>query len=88
MVTRVAMCGGAGVSLSEAAVGSGAQAYVTADIKYHDFQGREDNLILADIGHYESEHYTKELFYEIIQKKNPKFAVVFASTEENQVKYL
>lgn len=88
MVSRVALCGGAGAFLTQKAMQSGAQVYVTADLKYHEFQGQEERIILADIGHYESEQYTKELFYEIIQKKSPKFAVAFASTEENQVKYL
>lgn len=88
MVSRVALCGGAGSFLIGKAMQSGAQVFVTGDLKYHDFQGQEERIILADIGHYESEHYTKEIFYEIIQKKSPKFAVAFASTEKNQVKYL
>ena len=57
-------------------------------MKYHDFQGNEDRIILADIGHYESEQYTKEIFCDIIKKKNPNFAVYFAQSEENQIKYL
>ena len=57
-------------------------------MKYHDFQGNEERIILADIGHYESEHYTKEIFYEIIRKKNPTFAVEFAQNEKNQINYL
>ena len=57
-------------------------------MKYHDFQGNEERIILVDIGHYEGEQYTKEIFYDIIQKKNPNFAVDFAQNEKNQVNYL
>ena len=62
--------------------------YITGDLKYHEFMGNEDSIILADIGHYESEHYTKEIFLDIIRQKIPNFAVAFASNEKNQVKYL
>lgn len=87
-VGRVALCGGAGASLIEAALHARADVYVTGDVKYHEFAAHENSLILADIGHYESEQYTKEIFLDVIQKKNPTFAVAFASKEENQVKYL
>lgn len=87
-VSRIAMCGGAGVEFMGLALSQGADVYITGDMKYHDFQGNEDRIILADIGHYESEHYTKEIFYDIIQKKNPTFAVDFARNEKNQVNYL
>ena len=87
-VSRIAMCGGAGVEFAGAAMAQGADLYITGDMKYHDFQGNEERIILADIGHYESEHYTKEIFYEIIRKKNPTFAVEFAQNEKNQINYL
>ena len=87
-VSRIAMCGGAGVEFAGAAMSQGADLYITGDMKYHDFQGNEDRIILADIGHYESEHYTKEIFYDIIKKKNPTFAVEFAQREKNQINYL
>ena len=87
-VTRVALCGGAGGFLLDKAVELGAQLYVTADMRYHDFLDNHQRIVVADIGHYESEHYTKEIFLEIIQKKNPTFAVAFAKNETNQVKYL
>ncbi len=87
-VSRVAMCGGAGAEFTGLALSQGADIYITGDMKYHDFQGNEERIILADIGHYESEHYTKEIFYDIIQKKNPTFAVDFARSEINQVNYL
>lgn len=87
-VSRVALCGGAGSFLVGSAIAAGADVLVTGDMKYHDFQGNEDRIILADIGHYESEQYTKEIFCDIIKKKNPNFAVYFAQSEENQIKYL
>ena len=87
-VSKIAMCGGAGAEFTGLAMSSGADVYITGDMKYHEFQGNEERIILVDIGHYESEHYTKEIFYDIIQKKNPNFAVDFARSEKNQVKYL
>ena len=88
MVSRVALCGGAGGFLLDKAVAAGAQLYVTADMRYHDFLDNSQRIVVADIGHYESEHYTKEIFLEIIQKKSPTFAVAFAKNETNQVNYL
>ena len=88
LVSRVALCGGAGGFLLDKAVAMGAQLYVTADMRYHDFLDNSQRIVVADIGHYESEHFTKEIFLEIIQKKNPTFAVDFAKNETNQVNYL
>ena len=88
IVSRVALCGGAGGFLLDKAVEQGAQLYVTADMRYHDFLDNKDRIVTADIGHYESEHFTKEIFLEIIQKKNPTFAVAFSASEENEVNYL
>ena len=88
MVSRVALCGGAGGFLLDKAVEQGAQLYVTADMRYHDFLDNCQRIVVADIGHYESEHFTKEIFLEIIQKKNPTFAVAFSKNETNQVNYL
>ena len=88
MVSRVALCGGAGGFLLDKVVQLGAQLYVTADMRYHDFLDNSQRIVVADIGHYESEHFTKEIFLEIIQKKNPTFAVAFAKNETNQVNYL
>ena len=87
-VSRIALCGGAGAFLVKKAVELNADLFITADMKYHDFFGLENRIIIADIGHYESEHFTKEIFYEIITKKNPTFAVDFAKNEKNQIKYL
>jgi len=88
VITRLALCGGAGGFLLDKAVQAGAQLYVSADMRYHDFLDNNQRILIADIGHYESEHYTKEIFLEIIQKKNPTFAVAFAKSETNQVNYL
>ena len=88
IVRRVALCGGAGAFLLDKAVSMGAELYVTADMRYHDFLDNAPRIVVADIGHYESEHFTKEIFLEIIQKKNPTFAVAFAKNETNQVNYL
>ena len=88
VISRVALCGGAGGFLLDKAVAMGAQLYVTADMRYHDFLDNCQRIVIADIGHYESEHFTKEIFLEIIQKKNPTFAVAFAKNETNQVNYL
>ena len=88
VVTRVALCGGAGSFLVSKAIDAGAQLFITADVKYHEFMGNEDRIVIADIGHYESEHFTKEIFLDIIQKKNPNFAVDFAQSEKNQLKHL
>ncbi len=87
-VSRIAMCGGAGSEFMGRAVAQGAHVYITGDMKYHEFQGQEERIILADIGHYESEQFTKEIFLDIIQKKNPNFAVTFATKEKNQINYL
>jgi len=87
-ISRVALCGGAGAFLIGKAMAAGAQAYISADMRYHDFLENADRLIVADIGHYESEHYTKEIFLELIQKKYPNFATAFAKRETNQINYL
>ena len=88
VVTRVALCGGAGSFLIDKAIAAGADIFLTGDMKYHDFQGHEHEIVLADIGHYESEQYTKEIFFDIIQKKSPTFAVAFAQQERNPINYI
>lgn len=87
-VRRVALCGGAGSFLVGKAIAKGADVYVTGDMKYHEFQGHEHQIILADIGHYESEQFTKEIFARIIRNLRPDFEVKYAKAEENQVKYI
>jgi dinuclear metal center YbgI/SA1388 family protein len=87
-VQRIALCGGAGSSLIGEAVKAGADVYITGDIKYHQFFESGDQLLLADIGHYESEQFTKELFYEIVTNKFSKFAIRLSDVQTNPVKYL
>ncbi|MCL2596710.1 MAG: Nif3-like dinuclear metal center hexameric protein [Paludibacter sp.] len=86
-IQRVAMCGGAGSFLINNAKNANSDIFITGDIKYHDFFLAENQLIIADIGHYESEQFTKEIFYEIIQKKFPNFAVRISQTKTNPINY-
>lgn len=87
-VRKIAFCGGSGGFLLEAAQAQGAELFFTGDISYHRFFDAEKNIILADIGHYESEQYTIELFYEIISEKFPTFAVYKMEQSTNPVQYL
>lgn len=87
-VKTVAVCGGAGSFLLPQARRAGAQVYVSADFKYHEFFDAEDQLIIADIGHYESEIYTRDLLGEYLTKKFPNFAISFSSTVTNPISYL
>jgi len=87
MVKKVALCGGAGSFLIGAAVASGADFYVTGDVKYHEFFDANGRLVIADIGHYESEQYTIELLFDIIREKFPNFAVQKSGVKTNPVNY-
>jgi dinuclear metal center YbgI/SA1388 family protein len=87
-VKTVALCGGAGASLIGHALASGADAYVTADIKYHNFFDADNKILLVDTGHFESEKFTTEILYDLIIKKFPKFAVRFSETNTNPINYL
>lgn len=87
-IKRVALCGGSGASLTNLAISKRADIYITADYKYHDFFNAAQKLILADIGHYESEQYTKDIFYELVTKKISKFAVQFSKVKTNPINYL
>ena len=86
-VKRVAVCGGAGSFLLKHAISAGADFFVTADFKYHEFFDAEGKLVIADIGHFESEQFTVQLLYDIIQKKFPNFAVRLTEINTNPVKY-
>ncbi len=87
-IKKVAVLGGSGSFAINAAKALGADAYVTSDLKYHDFFMAENKLLLADIGHYESEQYTKNLLVAYLTKKIPNFAIVLSNTNTNPVKYL
>ncbi len=84
----MAVCGGSGAFLTQAAIAQKADIYITGDYKYHDFFKADNKLIIADIGHYESEQYTKEIFYELVTKKIPNFAIQFSKIVTNPVNYL
>lgn len=86
-VKKVAVCGGAGSFLLKEAIGLGADAFVTADFKYHEFFDAEDKILVNDIGHFESEQFTQELLMEIIQKKFPNFAVRLTEVNTNPINY-
>ena len=87
-IKTVAVLGGSGSFAIQAAKAQGADAYITADLKYHDFFQAENDILLVDIGHFESEQFTKELLYHYIQNKFTNFATVLSKTTTNPIKYL
>ncbi len=87
-IKKVAFCGGAGSFLLGKAKSVGADLFITGDFKYHEFFDAEEALIIADIGHYESEQYTKELFYELLTGKFANFAVCLTKVNTNPINYL
>jgi dinuclear metal center YbgI/SA1388 family protein len=86
-VKKVALCGGAGSFLISAAASSGADFYLTADIKYHEFFDANGRMVIADIGHYESEQFTIDLLKEVLEQKFPTFAVLKTGVVTNPVRY-
>lgn len=86
-ISRVALCGGAGSSLLYDAIASGADVFVTADIKYHGYFEAENLILLVDIGHYESEKCSTEILYDLLTKKFPKFALRFSEINTNPINY-
>ncbi len=86
-VRRVAVCGGSGSFLIANALAAGVDAYVTADLKYHEFFDAEARMLLVDIGHYESEQFTIDLLQEILLQKFPTFAVLKTAVLTNPVRY-
>ncbi len=86
-VSRVALCGGSGADLVGDAIGSGAHIYITGDIKYHAFLDHGDQIILADIGHFESEAVILDHFYDIVTKKITTFAAAKADKISNPINY-
>lgn len=87
MIKRVALCGGAGSFLISKALATGADAYVTADMKYHEFFDANGKLLVTDIGHYESEQFTIDLLAEYLDQKFPTFAVLKTGVMTNPVNY-
>ncbi|WP_298143949.1 Nif3-like dinuclear metal center hexameric protein [Flavobacterium sp.] len=87
-IKRVAVLGGSGSSAIHAAKRAKADAYITADLKYHDFFSAENQLLLVDGGHYETEQFTKYKIADFLKEKLPNFAIILANTNTNPVNYL
>ena len=87
-IKKVAICGGAGSFLLQAAIRSNADVFITGDFKYHEFFDAEEDIIIADVGHYESEQYTKDLIADFLSEKFPKFAVHLSEVNTNPINYL
>ena len=86
-IKKVAVLGGSGSFCIDAAKSQGADALITADLKYHDFFRGEKDLLLVDAGHYETEHFTKRIIHEYLTKKIPNFAFTLSDINTNPVKY-
>jgi dinuclear metal center YbgI/SA1388 family protein len=86
-VGRVAVCGGSGSFLIPAALKRGADVFVTADIRYHDFFDTDASMMVCDIGHFESEQFTSDLIIERLRSEFPNFAVLKSETNTNPVRY-
>jgi len=87
-IEKVAVCGGSGSFLLQDAIKQQADVFVSSDFKYHEFFDAENRLVIADIGHYESEHFTKELFLEVLSEKYSNIALVLSETKTNPINYL
>lgn len=86
-IKKVAICGGSGSFLLRDAISAQADVFITADFKYHQFFDAESKLMIADIGHYESEKYTIPLLQALISEKIPNFALFLAETKTNPIQY-
>jgi dinuclear metal center YbgI/SA1388 family protein len=86
-IKRVAVCGGAGSFLIKRAIQQKADIYITGDVKYHEFFDADGRLVIADIGHYESEQFTVDLLHDLLVKKFPTFAVLKTRVNTNPVQY-
>jgi len=87
-IHKVAVLGGSGSYAIKNAIQSKADVFLTADLKYHQFYEAENQLLLADIGHFESERFTKNYIVDFLKKKIPNFAIIFSEENTNPVKYL
>ena len=87
-ISKVAICGGSGSFLLSEAISLGADIFITSDFKYHDFFNHEDEIIIADIGHYESEQFTKELIYNLLVNNFSKFAIRLSKINTNPINYI
>jgi hypothetical protein len=87
-VKRVALCGGSGASFADAAIAAGAQVYITGEARYHDLFNYDGRILMAVIGHYESEQYTIDILKDVIAKACPQVRVVKTTVNTNPVNYL
>jgi putative NIF3 family GTP cyclohydrolase 1 type 2 len=87
-VQKIVVCGGSGSFLLPDAILQKADVFVSSDFKYHQYFDAEEKIIIADIGHYESEQFTKDLLYDILNKNFPTFALHLSETKTNPVNYL
>ncbi|HKC69903.1 MAG TPA: Nif3-like dinuclear metal center hexameric protein [Bacteroidia bacterium] len=85
---KVAICGGSGSFLLKDAIAAKADVFITGDFKYHQFFDAENKIVITDIGHYETEQFTPEIFYEVISKKMPTFAAYLSNLNTNPINYL
>jgi putative NIF3 family GTP cyclohydrolase 1 type 2 len=86
-VRRVAICGGSGSFLLGNAISAGADVFVTADFKYHEFFDADGKIVIADIGHFESEQFTIELLTNVLQNKFKKICIFSTKKDTNPVNY-
>ena len=87
-IKKVAFCGGSGAFLINNAITSGADIFITGDVKYHQFFDAEGKIVIADIGHFESEQFTIDIFYEYLLKNLSKFAVLKSEINTNPINYI
>ena len=86
-IQKIAVCGGAGSFLTKDAIRAGADLFITADVKYHEFFDADGRLVLADIGHFESEQFTIDLLFDLLIEKFPNFAVLKSDVKTNPIQY-
>jgi dinuclear metal center YbgI/SA1388 family protein len=86
-IKKVAVCGGSGGFLLKHAIGAGADIFITADYKYHEFFDADNKIIIADIGHFESEQFTQQLLHDLIQKRFADLPLRLTSVNTNPVRY-
>lgn len=87
-VRTIALCGGAGAFLIPQAIQAGADVFVTGEIKYHEFQGHANDILLASLGHFESEQYTVDLLESVIHNAFPQLLVRKTQINTNPIKYM
>ena len=86
-VQKVAICGGSGSFLIEKAARAGADVFITADVKYHDFFLFNGTMTIVDAGHFETEQFTRELLFDYLKEKFPTFALQISKVNTNAVSY-